>query len=391
MMTQARPTSPPMRPMKQRPPRQSIGMYRTIATVFLLLTAVVVGLVAYVVLSRAEIVVMSKQEPANVDFIVDIAGSPGSGEVFGTVLQSESTLQQTFETASIVKIDAPAEGRVRITSTLYRPQVLIATTRLQTPDGDIYRLRDQVTVPANGSVEVDVYADVVGAAGNVSNTTFIIPGLSDDARRFFAAQTVSEITGGVRDQRMLTKQVVEQAVTALEAKLHASLRDELRAKAQAEGVGVTSGEFIDYEVVRKSTDVPIGEEKEQFTLTLGVRATAVFYDAEAFEARVRQQMNDRLPYGRALLNIEKETMTTDVEKVDLVAGRANLHVAAKGTTVVSPNTPALGKDKLLGITVDSAKKYLERIEGVSSASVTVRPFWMGRLPNVADHITIEVR
>lgn len=372
-------------------PRQHIGMYRTIAMVFLLLTAVVVGLVAYVVLSKATVVVLSKQEAANVDFIVDIAGTPTAGEVQGSVQQAEDSLSQEFETASIVKIDAPAEGRVRITSTLYRPQTLIATTRLQAPDGAIFRLRNQVVVPANGSVEADVYADAVGAAGNIGSTTFVIPGLSDDARRFFTAQTVADFTGGVRDQRMLTKQVVEEAVAKLEARLHASLAEELRAQAAAEGLGTDKKEFIDYEIVRKTTDVPIGEERAKFNLTLGIRATAVFYDGATFDLRVRQQITEHLPYGRALLNIEQETMTVEVEKVDMVAGRANLHVTAKGTTVLSRDTPALRKDKLLGVTVDAAKKYLERIDGVSSASVTVRPFWIGRLPNVADHITVEVR
>lgn len=373
-----------------RPMRQSIALYRRIVTVFLVLTVVVVLLVAYVVLSRASIVVLSKQEAANADFIIDVASKPTADEVAGTVLQAEDSVTETFPSSSVVKIDTPAEGKVKITSTLFRPQTLIATTRLLTPDGVLFRLKKTVVIPANGSAVADVRADVPGAAGNVAGTTFTIPGLNADTARFFTVTTVDAFEGGVKDQHMLTKEDIATAAQVLEDRLKGSLADKLRQKAKDAGAQ-GGGEFISYETVNKKTDVPVGDEGTQFTLTLGLRATGVFYDAKAFADRVKTNMTDHLPYGRALLSVEEGSMTTDVEKVDLVSNRANLHVTAKGTTVLSPDSPALRKEKLLGVSADAAKKYLERIDGVSSASVQVTPFWIGRLPNVPEHISVEVR
>ncbi len=372
------------------PVRQSIALYRRIVTVFLVLTVLVAVMVAYVVLSRAYVVVLSKQEAASADFIIDVAAKPSSGEVSGQVLQAEDSLTSTFPSTSVVKIDVPAEGKVKISSTLFRPQTLIATTRLLTPDGVLFRLKKTVVIPADGSVTADVFADKPGITGAVGDAAFTIPGLNSETSRFFAVTTAAPIDGGVKDQHMLTKEDVDAAAETLAAKLKGSLVDTLRQKAKDTGLK-SAGEFVTYDTVKKSADVPVGDEGTQFSLTLDLKATGVFYDVKAFADLVKSNITEHLPYGRGLLSIEEGSMTTDVEKIDLVANRANLHVTAKGITVLSSDSPALRKEMLLGVTVDAAKKYLERIDGVSSASVRVMPFWIGRLPNVPEHISIEVR
>ena len=80
-----------------------------------------------------------------------------------------------------------------------------------------------------------------------------------------------------------------------------------------------------------------------------------------------------------------------VEKTDPASGRANLRVLAKGLSIMSLEAPALDPAKLAGVTVEAARGYLEKIDGVASASVKVSPFWAGRLPNIAEHIKVEVR
>lgn len=368
----------------------SIALYRRIATAFLVLTALVVALVAYVVLSRATVVVLSKQEEIAADFVLDVSVKPGPGEVPGTMLEVSDTLSQTFPSTSVVKVDAPAEGRVKIATTLSRSQTLVATTRLLTPDGVLFRIKSTVVVPAGGSVEVDAFADQPGASGNVGNVTFTIPGLNPDTRRFFTVETVRSMEGGLKDVRMVTTQDVDAAEAVLRQKLETSLAERLREKAKEAG-GATSGEIIAYETTRKLTDVPVGSEEETFTLTFALKATGVLYDESRFADQVRAKLKEQLSYDRSLLSIEEASVTKAVEKVDLIGGRANLRVTAKGTTVLSPDSPSLDREKLVGVTVDAARTYLEQIDGVSSASIKASPFWTGRMPNVADHITVEVR
>src|SRR5687768_11631881 len=227
-------------------PQPSIAMYRRIVTGFLVLTALCVGLVAYVVLARATVIVLSKQEKAQADFVIDVAEKPTQGEVPGLVFEESETVSQSFPGTSVVKVDVPAEGRVKIGSSLFRNQTLVATTRLLTPDGVLFRIKETVVVPAGGSVEVDAYADVPGPTGNVGNVSFTIPGLNADAQRFFTVVTVTPMDGGLKDVRMVTQTDVDAAASVLGEKLKASLSAKLRTRAEENGL-VAGGEIIDYE------------------------------------------------------------------------------------------------------------------------------------------------
>jgi hypothetical protein len=364
----------------------SLKVYHRIATLFLLLTVGVVGLVVYVVMGRATVVVLSAQEPAETDLIVDVSRDPGEEEVAGEIVEATDSLSQQFPSASLAKVDAHAEGRVRISSRLSRAQTLIATTRLLTPDDVLFRIKETVSVPAGGSVEVDAFADQAGASGDVGHATFTIPGLNPELRKLFAVETVSPMAGGVKEVRMVTKGDVETATKVLREKLEQDLIAALRGKANG-----FAGEVLTTEVTGALTDVPVGAEAEMFTLTVSAKTTGVFYDKEKFKRLVERRLRETVPFDRVLLNVEEEAMAQSLEKTDPGAGRANIKVKARGATVLSPRSPALDPAKLTGISVEAAETYLEKIEGVSSATVRVSPFWAGRTPNIAKNITIEVR
>ncbi len=378
---------PPPQPV---PGQRSVSVYRRIAATFLALTAGVVALVAYIVFARAEVVVMSNQEEVSANFIVDVARKPVDNEVKGDVFEATETFTQTFPSASVVTVETHAEGKVKISSTLFRPQTLVATTRLLTPEGDLFRIKKTVVVPANGSVEVDAFADDSTQTGDFGALSFTIPGLNPDTRRHFTVETVGPMLAAKKDIRMVTKTDIESAGEVLTEKLTASLTENLRAKAKEAGAP-TDGELITIEKTAQVTDVPVGSEAPEFSVTVTLRATGAFYDRAAFDARVRSSLVERIPVERDLARVDDASVTREVEKKDLVAGRVNVQVVAKGMSVMSAKAPALDPAKLTNITTESAKQYLERLEGVSSASVRARPFWTHRMPNVASHITIEVR
>lgn len=372
------------------PAAQSVTLYRRIATLFLALTAGVVLLVIYVVLSRATVTVMSKQDEIKADFLVDVARDPVGGEVRGDVLEIQDSLTQTFLSESLASVDAHAEGRVKITSDLFRSQTLVATTRLLTPDGALFRIKKTVVVPANGSVEADAFADEAGAKGDAGDATFTIPGLNPDTRKHFTVKTVAPFAGGKKDVRLITSQDVDKAAQVIGDKLKKDLGDRLRRKAK-DGGSPVDGEQVSIETVSRTTDVPVGSDAPQFALTVTVKATGVFYDKSGFDKLVRAKLAEKLMEDRALLSVDGGAVTKEVQKRDLDAGRATLLVSARGVEILSAKASSLDPAKLTGITVQAAQQYLQSIDGVASASVKATPFWTGRMPNVADHIMVEVR
>lgn len=370
--------------------QHSLAVYRRIAILFLLLTAGVAALVFYVVFTKAHVVVMSEQENVESEFIIDIARDPASGEVPGDVLEVSDSLIQVFPATSMEEAEVPAEGEVRITSTLSRTQTLVATTRLLTPDEVLFRIDRTVTVPAFGSVEVGVHADEPGEAGDIGHAAFTIPGLNPNTRKHFEVETIEPLAGGVRKVRSVTSGDIANAVEVLEERLVLDLTARLGKQAEEKGLSL-GGQSVLTETTEQDTDVPAGSEADEFELTVTVRATGVFYDEECLAGQVRSRLRDLIAYDQALSGVEEDTAAREIEKRDLVTGRVNMRVSATGTAIISADAPPLDPEKLTGVSVEAAIQYLEKLEGVSSASIDMSPFWSNRMPDIADHITIEVR
>lgn len=372
--------------------QHSLAVYRRIAVAFLVLTAIVVGLVLYVVFARAKVVVLSVQEDIESDFLIDIARDPGPGEVRGDVIEVTDTAKRTFPAASTATVDDRATGTVRITSTLSRAQTLVATTRLQTPAGVLYRINDTVTVPANGSVEVAAYADVPGKAGETNDATFVIPGLNPSSQPFFMVTIVTPFTGGERQVQAVTRDDIDKAVAALKEELTPKLEAALDALVQERGLATEgSARTVQIEVVTQTASAKIGSEVEEFTMTVDARAIGTYFDEAQFMEQVRSRLRDLIGFDQALLSATEEAGSRSIEKRDIASGRANVRVKARGIAILSEDAPALDPEKLTGISTDAAEAYLEGVEGVASASVTTSPFWSNRMPTVADHISLEVR
>jgi len=385
---------PPPRPAaasgRQPPAQTHLALYRRIATAFLVLTVATVLLVVYVVLSRGTVVVLSRQDEVKLDSVIDVSRQPIEGEIPGDVLEMSEEASQKFPSTSVVKVEAPAEGRVRIRTSLGRAQTLVATTRLLTPDDKLFRLKETVIVPADGWVEADVFSDVNGAAGEIGPTTFTIPGLMPDTRKHFTVESVTPMAGGVKDIHLVTQSDVAGATEVLKERLTRELTDKLRQKAVADGAKI-SGEMITVDVQSQLADPAVGAEAAEFSLALKLKVTGIFYEKSQLDRQIAAKIKDLVPFDRELQRVEDKATTLTVEKIDTGLGRANLRVSAKGVSVLSPEAPSLDPAKLTGVTVDAAKSYLEKLDGVSSASVKVSPFWSGRLPNIADHIKVEVR
>jgi hypothetical protein len=382
----------PHTPQETQAVQHSLAVYRRIAVAFLLLTMLVIGLVLYVVLARAKVVVLSRQDDIQSDFIIDIAREPGPGEVHGDVLETSDVLTRSFPATASAEMEGRAEGRVRITSSLSRPQALVATTRLLTPGDVLYRISENVIVPANGSVEVGAYADVPGKAGETAHATFTIPGLNPSTRELFAVESVTPFTGGLRTVQAVTQEDVDKAAAVLVEELRPALEAKLDAMAAAKGLPtVGDGRTVQVTVLSATPSAKPGSEVKEFSMTVEARATGLYFDNAQFAKQVESRLRDLIGFDQSLLSATEDASQRSVEKRDLVSGRANVRVKARGIAILSAEAPALDPEKLVGISTDAAEAYLESVEGVSSASVSTTPFWSGRMPTVADHITVEVR
>ena len=194
-----------------RPIGQPVRFYKFVALSFLVITVVLLGVIIFMSSKRAEITIITRSEPVDVNATVTIDPSDSNVLVSGFVTSTFVEFSRNFSPEGSKKEDGVAEGIVILHNDSGSPQPLVATTRLLTPDGILFRLKSGVTVPANGSVETTAYADVAGQGGDIGPSKFTIPGLREDRQTQVYAESLNSMSGGVRSVGILSQDDITKA------------------------------------------------------------------------------------------------------------------------------------------------------------------------------------
>ena len=161
--------------------------------------SIVLVIVVYLSTVEATILVTPMQKPFTSDLIVQTAVNPvNPTDVKGAVVTGTLHKTKTFipTGTGAKKIEGFAKGNLTITNKTSISQSLVATTRFLSKEGVLFRLEKSVIVPANGSVVASVYADKIGASGNIPASHFTIPGLSPVKQASIYADSTVAFTGG---------------------------------------------------------------------------------------------------------------------------------------------------------------------------------------------------
>ncbi|TAL50813.1 hypothetical protein EPN81_01670 [Patescibacteria group bacterium] len=365
-------------------------MYRRIALTFIVLVAAALLAVLYLSTVQAVIHVDSAEEPITTEFVANVYEVPTrSTDVRGAVVSGTLGRTQTFQPTgdSSKTVDDIARGTVTIYNNLTFAQSLVATTRFLSESGVLFRLESAVTVPAGGSVDAQVYADVAGESGNIAQTRFSIPGLSAARQESVYATSAEAFTGGIYSVAVVSQMELDAAATELEV----SLLEDAKAMLITEVGETFTGQSYDIEVVEKTFSIEPDTEAQSFNVTLTLKVTAVFFDQEALGEIAIAKLYESLGQGQEFLNADADNMIVTVEAVDEEAGQANILVSLSVPAITSRTSSALQVGRFVGMTQDEVRTLLVG-EGVAT-DVTVEffPFWVSTVPRLKDHIYIDIK
>ena len=373
------------------PPPRTPGIYKSIAYSFVALTMIIVFAALWLSSVRATVWISAARESTEINTDVAIAQQPANGELAGRVVQGvfEEVKEFTVSEGEARETEGTATGKVRIFNTFSNSQPLIATTRLLTSDGRLYRISEGVTVPPGGTVDVEAYADEDGSKYDFTEkTNFSIPGLSESMQKFIHAESITPFKGGRMLVRVLTQEDVAKAEEELREIILEGAKKSLRADAS--DPRFTEATYL-VDLVEKNTSARYGEEVDSFLMSLKLNVTGVFYPKMDLDALVKQKVADRIPEGKALVSDYPAKMQFEVSNVDVPRERATLDVKAEVLTKATDADDIVDKEEILGLPIDEAEHALEEMKGVDEAEVNVRPNWVRRLPTLEDHITVKIR
>ena len=367
----------------------SLALYRRIAVTFVVFVALILSLVLYLSLVRATVVVIPVEELVTTEFVLDAVEQPSAAsQIRGRVVTGPIGKQQTVQVASALETRRPvqARGTVLLKNDSASPQSLVRTTRLMSADGKLMRLDEAVTVPANGTRTVAVYADKAGKEGELPAGRFTIPGLPEKRQTEVYGVLEQPLQNGEVVFAVLSQDEIDRATEELKRALEEDAKVMLRAQ-----IGDTfPGEVFASEVVKQTVNAKAGDEVSSFDLSLQLQVTGVYYDATSVARLAEDRLYQALGQGREFLDVNRDGLHVSIEKIDTLGKRANLHVYFDGKAIPSRTSQLLDASQFVGKNESEIRALLLSYPVIKDVRVEVWPSFMKTVPRLSDQIRVVI-
>lgn len=376
---------------------------------FTLILLVVGGVLAvYLFFPKASVNIYTKGKIQAVDAEVKGDASLSQidyslGAIPAKIVSIEDEVSGNFDVSGKKSVsNQKASGAVTIYNEYSdNPQVLVATTRLETSDGKIFRLKKTITVPGMtkvdnemkpGAIEAEVSADDAGDAYNIGPSTFSIPGFKDSGNekytKFYAKSSKAMSGGGSNSEEV--KVVQSSDIESAKNKLLADLTDSIKKKIK-EAVGEEyeiPEEAFNLGNVEYKTSNSSGEASQNFSVSLSTKASAL--------AVKKQDLRDIL--GNIIIqksgakDIIKSSLAFEFGKTDTDFNSntilMRLHTTAKTASDLDLDELKAG---ILGKSEDRAGEFLANYPDIEKFSVEYWPsFISGKIPAYGKRVEIKL-
>jgi hypothetical protein len=291
---------------------------------------------------------------------------------------------------------APVERKAKGTVVIFNksseaPQTLIATTRLATPDGKLFRIPQTITVPGYrienkeiipGSREVEVIADKAGEEYNVDLVDFTIPGFAGGPKfKTIFGRSKTPMQGGFRGlENTVLPEDLDRAMIKLAAEAEAKASALLYSKIPKNSIVVPKS--IESVVVDHRVEFLPERGANKFKLVLKIEARGATLDHD----RVLQLFPEvKLPKPFRMVNLNELTYQISGYAYDGAPG----DLALSGDAAFESSIDQTAIQKFVaGKRVSKSKDILSAFLSLAVVEVRFRPFWFKYPPKDSSRIDI---
>lgn len=365
-----------------------------------------IGAVLFLVLPTATVFLIPQGTEESLRYqFTGVTSDAVSGErrLSARVVSMEKTITLSLEaTGAGGGVVGKARGTVIITNNFSSAaQPLVATTRLLSAEGKLFRLVEGVTVPGRregengepGVVEASVVADQSGSDFNIAPTTFTIPGFQGGPKfEKITARSTKPMSGGGSDSadgvKSVSREDRDQAAERAKNEARERFLEETNASLKA-GEKLLE-ETIEVTPIGSPTAPAVGSTTNPFPYEARFTTRAFVVSEEAIREFINRQtvtsnenpsvvlkpVTTEFTYGRALANFNESVVELSVEAA--LKLRAPL------------DTGAL-KSELVGLDEDGIRAFLERHPEIKRLRVEFKPsFLITSLPKNQERLHLTV-
>lgn len=375
-----------------------------IIIIFIAISIIVAAVSMVIILPRATIEISPKREAVILDLPIkaDISISEVNIEqnkIPGQKAEVEKEKVSRFKATGKTSAESKATGTIIIYNNQTPPQsqALVKTTRFQTPDGKIFRIINNVTVPAAktengkiipGTIEADVVADVSGAEYNIGPSEFTIPGFKGTAKfDVFYGKSILPMQGGSKgDSTIVTLDDIENAKKIIETELIELSKNELKEKLPKDLDFIE--DTITTKIIEEKISAKAGTSTENFSVTLKVSAMTFLFKEEDVKTLIEKNieikiMRDKIDFKET----RKKYINIDP---DFNAGIMSFTAHIEQDIASLIDTEIL-KNEIAGKNESEIREYIEEQEAIDSANVSFWPKFVKKAPNNTVKIKILLK
>lgn len=359
-----------------------------------------VGVALFLFLPKAEVHVVPHKVIQNIDLQFDGRSSSSTDPASLPVrlVEREQSVSFTIPaTGTSTSSNQKARGTVTLLNNFSsEAQPLVATTRLESPEGKIFRLTEGVTIPGQkngqpGTAQATVIADQAGSEYNIAPATFTIPGFKGGVKytKFSAVSSKAMLGGGNgsgSDVSVIAKVDIDKAENQAKDQAKQAYMEAIRGE-------LSSGERVleeGLEIVSQSKSaLPlIGTAASSFDYEDTFKVRAFIFSEKTIEEKVFAQGEQNI--GGVSFKPTNIVLTYGESASNFSDGTVRIKTHALITLESEVDTDKLTAE-LLGKDEEEISIALESFPGVKRIQIDFKPQWFSAVvPKSKDRVTIFV-
>src|SRR3989339_524903 len=372
---------------------RSVGMYRKIALSFVVLTVVLLAVIFYFSFTRVTITLIPNQERVSNNLIFDIYDSENADSVSamgvpGIVRQITIEDKKEYQASGSNVIGKEVVGKIDIINDYNKNQPLVATTRLISSDGKLFRLKEPVNVPVGGLKDVEIYADEAKPEMATGPTTFTIPGLWAGLQDKIYAKNNTDIVYRQKVKKYIDETDIEKGEMDLKQQLLSSVKSKVNDIYKDYDQVIFK---IDEQSIKSNADGKINEEKDSFNISMKADVMVVAFDDETASKLAKNKFISSLPENKELLNFDENNIIYSLDNYNNSAGVASVNAAFEGKISLKGDSNIIDVEKILGLNKEQLETYLGDMPEIAGFEIEFYPKFIKKVPKLVDKIDIEIK
>ncbi len=364
--------------------------YILIGIVFALLIA---GSIGVVIVPRATITLTQSGEVFTQDFevtfdttISEIDTTDNRVPLYRKEVTREIT--EEFEATGTSESGTRARATILVRNESSSEQPLVSNTRFLSDNQKQFRTTSAITVPAQGTVEVEIIADETGEEYNIEPGRLTIPGLASSgarARQIYGDLRTQITNGSSDNQSIITQEDIDNIQDSLREQMSQSLNEDLEESATDGRVRLERTQNV---LEIEFTDLPsVGMVADTVTVTGISSMSGYVYEEEQLQSLIRNNIRGQLLEGNEIadtLTISFDDLSENSEN-----GKIRTRVYVEYSVLSEINEESV-QHALKGKSLSALETYVNENDSISEASIEIQPSILPWFPLLGRNISVII-